>query len=171
MTGPAEPAPPRQPAADPRRRLVAVAFDAASLGEATEEQEAERAIAVHDLVEDNLFFLPARDDGPYTLKLAMHQAKLAFDVRLPDGEPATAHLLSLTPFRATLRDYFATCETYFAAIRMASPDQIEAIDEMRRQIHNDGANLLMERLKGKIEMDFDTARRLFTVIFALRWKG
>ncbi len=156
---------------DDRRRLVSVAFDKESLGETTEEQDNERAIAIYDLVEDNVFFLPGREDGPYALRLAMHQAKLAFDVRKADGAHAAAHFLSLTPFRSTLRDYFATCETYFASIRMASPEQIEAIDEMRRQIHNDGATLLMERLQGKVEMDFDTARRLFTVITALRWKG
>lgn len=158
-------------AAGDKRRLVSVVFDKASLGEATEEQDNERAIAIYDLVQDNVFHLPGRDDGPYALMLAIHHAKLAFDVRLVDGQPAAAHLLSLTPFRVTLRDYFATCETYFASIRMATPEQIEAIDEMRRQIHNDGATLLIERLKGKIEMDFDTARRLFTVITALRWKG
>ena len=158
-------------AADEKRRLVAVTFDKDSLGDTTEEQDAERAIAVHDLIEENEFGLPGRDDGPYALMLAMHQSKLGFDVRKVDGAPAAAHLLSLTPFRTTLRDYFATCETYFAAIRVASPEQIEAIDEMRRQIHNDGAKLLAQRLDGKIEMDFETARRLFTVIAALKWRG
>jgi uncharacterized protein (UPF0262 family) len=159
------------PAPDEKRRLVAVTFDRESLGETTDEQNAERAIAVHDLVEDNDFALPGRDDGPYALMLAMHQSKLAFDVRRVDGAPVTAHLLSLTPFRTTLRDYFATCETYFAAIRVASPEQIEAIDLMRKQIHDDGAKLLMQRLDGKVEMDFETARRLFTVIVALKWRG
>ena len=159
------------PTFDERRRLASVVFDRESLGETTEEQESERAIAVHDLLEENEFSLPGRDDGPYALLLSMHQSKLAFDVRRVDGEPVAAHLLSLTPFRTTLRDYFSTCETYFAAIRVAQPDQIEAIDEMRRQIHNDGAKLLIQRLDGKIDMDFETARRLFTVITALKWRG
>ena len=158
-------------AAQEARRLVSVGFDADTLGEVTEEQAAERAIAAHDLIEDNVFGLPGRDDGPYALTLAMHQAKLGFDVRKADGAPVAAHILSLTPFRTTLRDYFATCETYFAAIRVAAPEQIEAIDLMRKEIHDDGAKLLMQRLDGKIDMDFETARRLFTVIVALRWKG
>lgn len=154
-----------------RRRLVSLVFDKETLAAATEEQAAERAIAAHDLVEENVFGLPGREDGPYALTLAMHQSKLGFDVRKANGEPASAHILSLTPFRITLRDYFATCETYFAAIRVAAPEQVEAIDLMRKQIHDDGAKLLMQRLDGKIEMDFETARRLFTVIVALRWKG
>ena len=159
------------PGPDERRRLVSIVVDKESLGETTADQDAERAVAIHDLIEENVFALPGRDDGPYALMLAMHQSKLGFDVRLVDGAPAAAHLLSLTPLRATLRDYMATCESYFAAIRTATPEQIEAIDEVRRQIHNDGATTLAQRLEGKIEIDFETARRLFTLIMAMCWRG
>ena len=158
------------PASDPNR-LIDVELDE-SIGRSTPDVEHERAVAIFDLIEDNSFKpVGDADGGPYKLKLSLIDARLVFAVTREDGAAVVTHILSLTPFRSTLRDYFATCETYFASIRMASPEQIEAIDEMRRQIHNDGATLLMERLQGKVEMDFDTARRLFTVIKALRWKG
>lgn len=153
------------------RRLVSVVFDEESLGPCSSDQANERKIAIYDLVEDNSFALPDRDDGPYALILALHEGKLGFDVRRVDGEPAAAHILSLTPFRRTLRDYFSVCSEYFAAIRTATPAQIEAIDEHRRQLHNDGATILIERLAGKIEIDFETARRLFTLVTAIQWKG
>jgi uncharacterized protein (UPF0262 family) len=158
-------------APDPRRRLVTIVFDDASLAALTPDQETERQIAVYDLVEENVFGLPGRDDGPYALMMALHDAKLAFDVRLVDGTPAAAHILSLTPFRRTLRDYFAACSGYFSAIRASSPTQIAELDEHRRKLHNDGATILTERLAGKIDVDFETARRLFTLVTALQWRG
>ncbi len=98
-------------------------------------------------------------------------SKLALNIRDEAGEPIIAHILSLTPFRRILKDYFMICESYFAAIRTASPAQIEAIDMGRRGLHNEGAQLLAERLRGKIECDFDTSRRIFTLVTALHWKG
>jgi uncharacterized protein (UPF0262 family) len=154
-----------------RRRLCAVNLDESSIGRGTADQEHERAIAIYDLIEENSFGIPDHDGGPYQLNIAMHNAKLALDIRAEDGAPIVTHILSLTPFRGILKDYFMVCESYYAAIRTSTPSQIEAIDMGRRGLHNEGAQVLAERLKGKIECDFDTARRLFTLVTALHWKG
>ena len=119
----------------------------------------------------NSFGVPDHAGGPYCLHVAMRDKKLLLDVRDESGAPVIAHLLSLTPFRRILRDYFMVCESYFAAIRTATPSQIEAIDMGRRGLHDEGAHLLSERLTGKIACDFDTARRLFTLLTALHWRG
>ena len=94
-----------------------------------------------------------------------------FDIRREDGAPVMAHLLSLSPLRRIVKDYFTVCDSYYAAIRTATPDRIEALDMGRRALHDEGSNILMERLKRKVSMDFDTARRLFTLICVLHWKG
>ena len=94
-----------------------------------------------------------------------------FDIRAPDGTPVIAHLLSLTPFRRIVKDYFMICDSYYQAIRTATPDRIEAIDMGRRGLHDEGSRLLQERLRRKVRIDFDTARRLFTLICVLHWKG
>src|ERR1700722_16474368 len=156
---------------DPRRRLVAVTLDETSIGRGTPDQEHERGFAIYDLVQDNFFALPDRDDGPYALKVSLHDARLALDVSAASGEALVTHGLSLTPFRPFLKDYFLICESYYAAIRTASPSQIEAIDMGRRAVHNEAAQLLLDRLKGKVTCDVDTARRIFTLITALHWKG
>ena len=101
----------------------------------------------------------------------MVENRLVFDIRTEDGEPVIAHHLSLSPFRRLVKDYFLVCESYYQAIRSATPSQIEAIDMGRRALHNEGSELLQERLKDKIAMDFDTARRLFTLLTVLHWKG
>jgi uncharacterized protein (UPF0262 family) len=154
-----------------KNRLVSVTFDEASIGRGNADQEHERAIAIYDLVEENTFGVPNEDRGPYALTIALHDAKLALDIRCENGDPVITHIISLTPFRRLLIDYFMICESYYAAIRTATPSQIEAIDMGRRGLHNEGAQLLAERLKGKIDCDFDTARRLFTLVTALHWKG
>jgi uncharacterized protein (UPF0262 family) len=155
----------------PRNRLIHVAFDEASIERGSPDQEHERAIAIYDLIEDNEFALPGHEGGPYQLRIGLHDSKLAFHILDEAGGPIAVHILSLTPFRRIFKDYFLICESYFAAIRTASPSQIEALDMGRRGLHNDGAQLLAERLRGKIEMDFDTARRIFTLVTALHWKG
>jgi uncharacterized protein (UPF0262 family) len=157
--------------AHPRNRLVAIVLDEASIGRGSSDQEHERQVAVYDLLEDNHFGLTGRDDGPYALKIALHDAKLAFEISSESGETLAVHILSLTPFRGLLKDYFLVCESYYAAIRTATAAQIEAIDMGRRGLHNEAAQFLKERLRGKIECDLDTARRLFTLITALHWKG
>ncbi|MBB4197008.1 hypothetical protein CCR94_23445 [Rhodoblastus sphagnicola] len=154
-----------------RNRLIAVTLDEASIGRGAPDQEHERAIAIYDLIEDNSFGLPGHDGGPYRLCIGLLDGKLALNVSGDADEPIYTHILSLRPFRRILKDYFLICESYFAAIRTASPAQIEAIDMGRRGLHNEGAQLLLDRLRGKIDTDFDTARRLFTLVTALHWKG
>jgi uncharacterized protein (UPF0262 family) len=156
---------------DPKRRLVKVTLDEGSIGRSSQDIEHERAVAIYDLIEDNSFAPAGHDGGPYALQLSITENRLAFDIRLGDGTPVVAHLLSLTPFRRIVKDYFLLCDSYYKAIRNATPNQIEAIDMGRRGLHNEGSELLRERLKEKIDVDFDTARRLFTLICVLYWKG
>lgn len=157
--------------AAPGQRLVAVTLDEVSIGRGAPEQEHERAVAIYDLIESNRFGVPGHEGGPYVLHLGLVSSKLALDISMFDGTPVITHILSLAPFRKVVKDYFMVCESYYAAIRTASAAQIEAIDMGRRGLHNEGAQILAERLGGKVEVDFDTARRLFTVIMALHWKG
>ncbi len=156
--------------ADPFR-LVAIRFDEGSIGRAPPDVEHERAVAAYDLVEQNSFRPLGQPPGPYALTLSLVEKRLVFDVRTAAGEPLVTHVLSLTPFRKIVKDYFLICESYHAAIRTGSPSRIEAIDMGRRGIHNEGSELLRERLAGKIEIDFDTARRLFTLVCALYRRG
>lgn len=153
------------------RSLVAVTLDEASIGRANPDVEHERAIAIYDLLEENSFDPIGDPTGPYALKIALVERRLALEVMREDGSPVITHILSLTPFRRVVKDYFMMCETYYSAIRTESPAKIEAIDMGRRGLHNEGSELLIERLKDKIAVDFDTARRLFTLICALHWKG
>jgi len=152
-------------------RLVAITLDESSIGRSGPDIEHERAVAIYDLIEQNSFAPDGHDGGPYALHLSMAENRLVFDIRLPDGTPVTAHLLSMTPFRKIVKDYFLICDSYYAAIRTASPERIEAIDMGRRGLHDEGSNILMDRLKDKVALDFDTARRLFTLICVLHWKG
>ncbi|MBU3732532.1 MAG: UPF0262 family protein [Beijerinckiaceae bacterium] len=152
-------------------KLVAVTLDEASIGRGAPEQEHERAIAIYDLIESNSFAIPGHEGGPYSLHVGLRSSQLMLDIRDAAGQPVIAHLLSLSPFRRVVKDYFLVCESYYAAIKTASAAQIEAIDMGRRGLHDEAAGLLIERLTGKIDVDFDTARRLFTLITALHWKG
>jgi uncharacterized protein (UPF0262 family) len=154
-----------------RCRLVAVTLDEASIGRGNPDQEHERAIAIYDILEENSFTLPNFDGGPYVLRISLIEKKLCLEISAQDGSHLISHHLSLTPFRKVIRDYDMICESYYQAIRSASPAQIEAIDMGRRGLHNEAAELLRQRLDGKLDVDFDTARRLFTLIFALHWKG
>lgn len=153
------------------KRLVGLTLDEESLDPGSRDVEHEREVAIYDLLEDNSFAPVGHDGGPYRLHLLHASNRLVFDVRLEDETPVVAHHLSLTPFRNLVKDYFMMCESYYQAIRTATPAQIEAIDMGRRGLHNEGTELLMERLKNKIDIDFDTARRLFTLITVLHWKG
>jgi uncharacterized protein (UPF0262 family) len=158
-------------AAERKQCLVKVTLDEGSIGRSSPDIEHERAVAIYDLIEDNAFAPVGHDGGPYALQLSIQENRLVFDIRLDDGTPVMAHLLSLTPLRKIVKDYFLICDSYYKAIRTATPSQIEAIDMGRRGLHNEGSELLRERLKEKIEVDFDTARRLFTLICVLHWKG
>ena len=153
------------------KHLVAVTLDEASIGRSSADIEHERAVAIYDLIEQNAFAPVDHDGGPYALQLGVAENRLVFDVRLADGTPVIAHMLSLTPFRRIVKDYFLICDSYYKAIRTSTPCQIEAIDMGRRGIHDEGSRTLQERLKGKVRIDFETARRLFTLICVLHWKG
>jgi len=154
-----------------RKRLVKVTLDQGSIGSSSRDIEHERAVAIYDLIEENSFAPADHAGGPYALQLSIAENRLVFDIREENGTPVMAHFLSLTPFRRIVKDYFLICDSYYKAIRTATPTQIEAIDMGRRGLHNEGSELLRERLKEKIEIDFDTARRLFTLICVLHWKG
>ncbi len=146
-------------------RLRSVVLDEASLPPVGKAVHDERQQAITDLLEENLFRPEGGEGGPYDLRLALIEQRLAFDITGPTYE--RRHLLSLTPFKGIIRDYFLICESYNEAIRTSSPGQIEAVDMGRRGLHNEGSELLRERLAGKVETDLDTARRLFTLICAL----
>ena len=146
-------------------RLQSVELDEESLSAASRDQEQERQIAIFDLLEANYFAPAGAAGGPYDLRMGLIENRLMLDVSGPDY--ARRHILSLSPFRSLIRDYFIICESYFQAIRNATPAQIEALDMGRRGLHNEASELLMTRLKGKVETDLDTARRLFTLICAL----
>ena len=152
-------------------RLVSVQFDN-SLGPAfSPDMEHERRVAVFDLLSDNSFTVTGSNAGPFHLQLSLADGRLIFDVQNCDRERCCLVGLSISPFRRIVKDYFMICESYFAAIRTATPSQIETIDMARRSLHNEGSNVLIERLKGKIELDLDTSRRLFTLVCALHWRG
>ncbi|HMM63906.1 MAG: UPF0262 family protein [Mesorhizobium sp.] len=154
-----------------RARLVDVELDE-TIGRSTPDVEHERAVAIFDLIEENSF-RPVSDDGigPYRLKLSLVDSRLVFAISREDGTPVITHILSLTPFRRIVKDYYLICESYYDAIRSSTPSHIEAIDMGRRGLHNEGSQTLMERLSGKIDVDFDTARRLFTLVCVLHWRG
>ena len=153
------------------QRLVAVTLDEKSIGRSNPEVEHERAVAIYDLIEQNMFAPEGHKGGPYKLHIAMAENRLVFEIKTAKDEPVIAHLLSLNPFRRIVKDYFMICDSYYDAIKTATPDRIEALDMGRRGIHDEGSQLLMERLKRKVKVDFDTARRLFTLVCVLHWKG
>jgi len=152
-------------------RLTAIELDEHTVVRRTREIEQEREIAIYDLLEGNHFRPEGSAGGPYRLVLGISENRLVFDVKLESGEPHGRVMLALTSFRRIIKDYFLVCGSYFKAIRNAPAAQIEALDMGRRGLHDEGSHLLRERLKGKIEVDFDTARRLFTLICVLHLKG
>jgi uncharacterized protein (UPF0262 family) len=152
-------------------RLVEVTLDEASIGRNNAEVEHEREVAIFDLLERNAFALEGHDGGPYTLHLSLADNRLVFTVGDTGRAPIQHLMLSLSPFRRLVKDYFLICESYYQAIKTQPASKIEAIDMGRRGIHDEGSQLLMERLKGKIALDLPTARRLFTLLCALHWKG
>ncbi|MCB1311472.1 MAG: UPF0262 family protein [Sedimentitalea sp.] len=156
--------------------IVDIVLDDAGLPPPTPEIEQERKVALFDLLEDNTFVLPKRDDrpvpdGPYQLNLSIRDKRLVFDVETTDARKAAEFHLSLGPFRQVVKDYFQICESYFDAVKTLPPSQIETIDMARRGIHDEGSRVLQERLEGKAEIDRDTARRLFTLICVLHFGG
>jgi uncharacterized protein (UPF0262 family) len=154
-----------------RRRIVEISLDERTVVRRSPDVEHERAVAIYDLTEEN-YFSPAGDDGgPYHLHLSIAENRLLFDIRSDAEEAVATVTLPLLPLRRIVKDYFAICESYYEAIRTASPSKIEAIDMGRRGLHDEGCEILRDRLDGKIEIDFDTARRLFTLICVLHIRG
>jgi len=157
-------------------RIIHIDLDDSGLPPPTPEIEQERKVAMFDLMENNSFAMPARDDrdvpaGPYRLALSIRERRLVFDVQTETEKPAGEFHLSLGPFRQVVKDYFQICESYFDAVKTLPPSQIETIDMARRGIHNEGARVLQERLENKADVDIDTARRLFTLICVLHFGG
>jgi uncharacterized protein (UPF0262 family) len=150
-------------------RIGRVEFDEESLTAGSPEREDERRIAVRDLLGENYFEPEGAAGGPYTLRLGCVENRLELSLSGPEFE--RTHLLSLQPFRRIIKDYFMVCDSYYEAVRNASPQQIEALDMGRRGLHNEGSELLRERLSGKVKTDHETSRRLFTLLCALHWKG
>ncbi|WP_297758039.1 UPF0262 family protein [uncultured Shimia sp.] len=157
-------------------RISKIQIDDSNLPPPTTEIEQERKVAMFDLLEENSFDLPEREDravpeGPFEVELSIREKRLVFDIATEGGEKATEFHLSLSPFRQVVKDYWAICESYYDAVKNMPPSQIETIDMARRGIHDEGARILGERLKGKAEVDHDTARRLFTLICVLHFGG
>jgi uncharacterized protein (UPF0262 family) len=155
-------------------RICHITIDERGLLRPTAQIEQERKVAIFDLLEENSFTLPVRENrpvpaGPYRLGLAIRDGRLVFEIGSEAAEQVGEFHLSLGPFRQTVKDYFQICESYFDAVKRLPPSQIEAIDMARRGIHNEGARVLQERLEGKAAVDIDTARRLFTLICVLHW--
>lgn len=157
------------------QRIIKVELDEATILRRNADIEQERRVAIFDLIEDNVF-KPLRDfgddyAGPYHLKISVQEGRLILDIRRSDGTAFETLILGLGRFRRIVKDYFAICDSYYQAIRKASAAEIETIDMARRGVHNEAAELLIERLEGKIEVDFATARRLFTLICVLHIKA
>ena len=155
----------------PTERLTSVTLDDNSVIRRSPEVEHERAVAIYDLLEENSFRPLGDYSGPYHLHLSITENRLQLEIRDEADRSLDTVALPLLPFRRVIRDYFAVCETYYEAIKTASPARIEAIDMGRRGLHNEGSELLQERLGGTIEIDFHTARRLFTLICVLHIRG
>ncbi len=158
-----------------KQRIITVDLDEGSIVWRNPEVETERRVAIFDLIEDNKF-VPQRGHpdgyaGPYRLLLRVEEGRLIFEIGREDGSPLEAIILGLGRFRRPIRDYFAICDSYYQAIKTATAQQIETVDMARRALHNEAAEMLMDRLDGKIAVDFDTARRLFTLICVLHIKG
>ena len=152
-------------------RLADIRLDERTVVRRNPDIEHERAVAIYDLLEENAFAPAVEADGPYRLLLSVSENRLLFDIRDSDDGALTVVPLALQPFKRIVKDYFTVCESYFAAIKTASPSRIEAIDMGRRGLHNEGSELLQNRLRGRIEIDFDTARRLFTLLCVLHIKA
>ena len=156
---------------EPNSRLISVDLDISLASVPSPDVEHERQVAIFDLLQENVFCVAGRKAGPYKLVLSIVEGRLVFNIADSNNEDCAVIGLALSPFRRIVKDYFMICESYFQAIRTATPSQIETIDMARRGLHNEGSEILRARLKDKIEVDFDTARRLFTLVCVLHWRG
>ncbi|MFP6731088.1 MAG: UPF0262 family protein [Alphaproteobacteria bacterium] len=154
-----------------RKRIVNITLDERTVVRRSPEVEHERRVAIFDLLENNHFVLAGSCEGPYHLHLAIQDNRLVLQINDTKDQPITSHVVPVTPYRRLIKDYFTVCESYFEAIKHSSPSKIEAIDMGRRGLHDEGAEMLYDQLAGKIEVDRDTARRLFTLICVLHIRG
>ena len=155
-----------------KKRLIDIQLDQGSIARSANPNiDHERQVAIYDLLDQNSFVLEDHDGGPYKLVLGTLNDRLVFNVHSEDDEQIVAHMFSFSPLKRIIRDYFIVCDSYYEAIKTAPPSRIQAIDMGRRGLHDDGSRTLAERLSGKITIDHDTARRLFTLICSLHWKG
>jgi uncharacterized protein (UPF0262 family) len=154
----------------PEQRLLSVDLDERSIGFGLPVQASERGAAMADLIDHGSFRLAGRT-GPYRLKLSRDGGKLVLDIRDDGDAPLMIHVLSITPLRRVVRDYFLICESYLGALREGQHDKVQTIDMARRGVHNEGADLLRDRLSGKVDLDHETARLMFTLVASLAWTG
>ncbi len=159
------------PLNDETAKLIDIQLDTSLAAVPSPDVEHERQVAIFDILQENSFLVIGRDSGPYKLRLSIAEGRLMFGISDQSDESCAIIGLALSPFRRIVKDYFMICESYFQAIRASTPSQIETIDMARRGLHDEGSEILKERLKGKIEVDFDTARRLFTLVCVLHWRG
>ena len=159
------------PVEENKARLIGITLDERSIATSNPNIEHEREVAIFDILEGNSFAPEGHGDGPYTLNLAIIEDRLVLTVGNEVGDTLVTHMLSLTPLKRIMKDYFLICESYYEAIRTAPPSRIQAIDMGRRGLHDEGSHIVLERLAGKVIVDLDTSRRLFTLICALHWKG
>ncbi len=152
-------------------RLIEITLDAKSLGRANSNIEHEREVAIFDILDGNAFRVDGMDAGPYKLNLSTADDRLLLSIAPASGTETIEHAIALTPLKRIVKDYFMVCESYYEAVRTAPPARIQSIDVSRRALHNEGSALLKEKLLPKIIVDEDTARRLFTLVCSLHWKG
>ena len=152
-------------------RIARINLDEASLARGNASIEHEREVAIFDILDGNSFEVVGHDSGPYILDFAIADDRLVMKIETEGGEPVTTHQVAMSPLKRLLKDYFLVLDSYYQAIKSGQPSRIQAIDIGRRGLHDEGSRLLQERLDGKVTIDFDTARRLFTLISALHWKG
>lgn len=162
---------PNPTAQESRNRISEITLDPKSLGRANANIEHEREVAIFDIIDGNSFAVEGLDDGPYTLSLGIADDRLQMNIGSADNPALVQHAVPLTPLKRIMKDYFMVCESYYEAVRTAPPARIQAIDVNRRSLHDEGSTVLRERLLTKIVVDNDTARRLFTLLCALHWKG
>ena len=153
------------------KRIIHISLDDPALVTRNPDIEHERRVAIFDLLESNFFELKEMQPGPYRMVLSLADRALVLSVRTVDDEVLSDIRVSLTPFRRLIKDYFMICESYYEAIRNATPDRIETIDMSRRALHNEGSELLQEKLEPFAELDLETARRLFTLVSVLQMRG
>ena len=154
-----------------RNRLSDITLDSKSLGRANANIEHEREVAIFDILDGNVFAVDGLDDGPYKLHLAVADDRAQLTIGNAGAEALMQHAVPLTPLKRIMKDYFMVCESYYEAVRTAPPARIQALDVNRRGLHDEGSTVLRERLAPKITVDNDTARRLFTLLCAMHWKG